>query len=100
MAYPINKNLENYSHVINIAYQLGCDAIKTDFVPDLNKLDLKGMKLFIAGGQFISKDKDFKTFVKNVENLKITNCSFGRNIFETENFKERIDIVLKTLGNS
>lgn len=100
MAYPVNKNLENYSHVINIAYQLGCDAIKTDFVPDLNKLDLKEMKLFIAGGQFIPKDEDFRTFVKNVENLKIASCSFGRNIFETENFKERIDIVLKTLGNS
>lgn len=95
MGYPIegNKNLKTYSHVINIAHQLGCDAIKTDFVNFFDKLDLKGMKLSIAGGQFIPKDEDFEIFVKNVKNLKIASCSFGRNIFESENYKKRINFV-------
>lgn len=95
MGYPIegNKNLETYSHVINITHQLGCDAIKTDFVNFFDKLDLKGMKLFIAGGQLIPKDEDFETFVKNVKNLKIASCSFGRNIFEAEDYQKRINFV-------
>lgn len=95
MGYPIegNKNLENYSHVINIAHQLGCDAIKTDYSLELNKMDLKGMKLFIAGGQCLRKNNDFENFVKNVENLKTASCSFGRNVFESENFQERINFV-------
>lgn len=99
MGYPIekNKNLKNYSHVIDIAHKLGCDAIKTDFCDFLDELDLRGMKLFIAGGELVQKDEDFEAFVKKVENLKIASCSFGRNIFEAENYKERINTVLRVL---
>jgi len=95
MGYPVegNKNLESYSHVINTAYKLGCDAIKTDFVDFFDKLDLKGMKLFIAGGELVRKDIDFETYVKKVDNLKIASYSFGRNIFEAENYKKRINLI-------
>lgn len=96
MGYPIesNKNnLKNYSHIIDIAHQLGCDAIKTNYTNFLDKLDLKGMKLFVAGGQIIPKNDGFETFVKNIENLKTTSYSFGRNIVEAENYKERINFI-------
>lgn len=96
MGYPVtkeNNNLEIYSHIVDITHQLGCDAIKTDFVDFLDKLDLKGVKLFIAGGSIIPKDDDFETFAKKIEHLKTTSYSFGRNIFEAENYKKRINFV-------
>jgi len=97
MAYPKIKNDTNYQHVIDIINQLNCDAIKTDYYSQLTNLNLYKLRLFIAGGEYISNDKDFKTFVKNVEKLKIASCSFGRNIFETEDYQQRINFVLKSL---
>lgn len=97
MAYPKIKNDSNYQHVIDTVNQLNCDAIKTDYYPKLIDLNLGKLKLFIAGGEYISNDKDFKMFVKNVEKLKIASCSFGRNIFESKNPKQRIKFILSSL---
>ena len=97
MAYPKIKNDTNYQHIIDIVNQLNCDAIKTDYYPQLINLNLYKLRLFIAGGEYISNNKDFKTFVKNVEKLKTASCSFGRNIFESENPKQRINFILSSL---
>lgn len=93
MAYPKIKDDLNYQHVIDIVHQLNCDAVKTDYYPNLNRFNIYNLKLFIAGGKFIPNDHDFEIFAQNVNNLKIASCSFGRNIFESKNFKERINFV-------
>jgi len=93
MAYPQIKNNQNYQHVLDITNQLGCNAIKTDYYPNLINLNLYQLKLFIAGGKYIPNNNNFQTFVKNVEKLKIANCSFGRNIFESKNYQKRINFV-------
>jgi len=54
------------------------------------------MKLFIAGGNYI-EDENFKKFVKKVRDLKIASASFGRNIFESENPRQRINFVIENL---
>ena len=55
------------------------------------------MKLFIAGGELIPENENFEIFVKSIDNLKIASCSFGRNIFESNNYQERINNVLRIL---
>jgi len=97
MGYPKIKNKKNYQHVIDIVHHLGCDAIKTDFSPYLESLQLNNLKLFIAGGSFIPNDDDFQKFVKNIEKLKTASLSLGRNIFESKNYINRIKLVSSTI---
>jgi len=97
MGYPSAK-FENpdYQIISNIAKEIGCDYFKTDLYEGIEHLDLKGMNLFIAGGEFLA-DNDFKEFVGRVVNLDIASLSFGRNIFESDKPLERINFVLNQL---
>jgi len=93
MGYPKIKDKQNYQHIVDIAHDLKCDAIKTDFSPYLSNLKLNGLKLFIAGGNFIPDDNDFQKFVEDIEKLKTASFSIGRNIFESKNYIDRIKLV-------
>jgi hypothetical protein len=96
MGYPSKLyNNPNYQLIADIAFRIGCDFFKTDFFIGIDKLNLQGMKIFIAGGKFMEQ-KQFENFVKEVEKLKIASASFGRNIFESDNFIERINFVINT----
>ncbi|MFA5173664.1 MAG: hypothetical protein WC438_00620 [Candidatus Pacearchaeota archaeon] len=94
MGYPSKKfKNPNYQIVANIAKEIGCDFFKTDYSDDLGRLNLYGMKLFIAGGPYLEEEQ-FKDFSKKVEKLKIASASFGRNIFEANKPEERINFVV------
>jgi len=95
MGYP-SKNYKNpdYQKIADVALEIGCDFFKTDFFEGINKLNLHGMKLFIAGGPWM-EEQEFEEFVKKVENLKSASASFGRNIFDSDNPEERINFVLE-----
>ena len=97
MGFPAAENCDFYQHIADIAKRLGCDALKTDLFEGIEKLDLGEMRLCIGGGQFMEEEK-FDQFVKEVAALKIASCSFGRNIFEVLNYRERIKKVLQELG--
>lgn len=86
-----------YTHIINIASRLGCDAIKTDLFDEIENADLNGMYLFIGGGPYLT-DQEFQQFLIQVEALKTASASFGRNIFEAENYIDRINLVKSTLS--
>ncbi len=94
MAFPsdeLEEDINNYIHTIDIASRLGCDALKTHFFTGIEKLDLKGMYLFIGGGDLIVDESEFDSFIGKVGDLKIASYSFGRNIFEADNYVERIN---------
>jgi DhnA family fructose-bisphosphate aldolase class Ia len=98
MGYPSEKYGDvDYQIVADVAHEIGCDFFKTDFFNGVRNLDLHGMKLFIAGGEYL-EDNDFEKFVDDVEKLKVASASFGRNIFEADNPKERINFVLEKFG--
>lgn len=95
MGYPSEKWEDpDYQIVADIAKEIGCNYFKTDFSKNLVSLNLHGMKLFIAGGEFLESPK-FEQFVTDVENLKIASASFGRNIFESDSPKERINLIIE-----
>ena len=97
MGYP-SKNYANldYQIVADAAKEIRCNFFKTDLNQNINKINLHGMKLFIAGGNYI-EDENFKKFVKKVRDLKIASASFGRNIFESEDPRQRINFVIENL---
>jgi DhnA family fructose-bisphosphate aldolase class Ia len=101
MGFPaegVTSSLVLGKYIVDITYRLGCDAVKTDYFPEIQKLDTKGLYLFIGGGEYVSSEQNFEKFVSNVEALKVASCSFGRNIFEAKNCKERINNVLSQLN--
>jgi len=80
------------NHIINLAARLGCDAIKTKLFDGIENVDLKGMYLVIGGGPYLP-NQEFQNLITKVESLKIANASIGRNIFEAENYLERIKFI-------
>lgn len=103
MGFPEKRpvaDISIYHHIADIAKRLDCDALKTDLFDGIDKLDLKGMKLFIGGGPFIITERDFVKFINDVEKLKTASCSIGRNIFEAKNYQERIKSVLNVFHPS
>lgn len=99
MGFPAEEveNCDFYQHIADMAQRLGCDVLKTDLFADIGKLDLGRMKLCIGGGKWMEEVK-FDQFIKEVAVLKTASCSFGRNIFEALNYRERIKKVLQVLG--
>ncbi|MEK6859796.1 MAG: hypothetical protein AABX54_03200 [Nanoarchaeota archaeon] len=98
MGYPSEKYKNpDYQIVANAAHEIGCDYFKTDLIDNMNKINLRGMKLFIAGGPYLNDD-NFKKFVEKVKKIGNASVSFGRNIFESKNYQSRINLVIKKLG--
>ena len=97
MGYPEKHwKTPDYQIIANIAHQIGCDFFKTDLVDQLSTIDLHGMPLFIAGGNYLTTPA-FKKFVNKTKTLKLANASFGRNIFESNDPTQRINYVLSKL---
>jgi hypothetical protein len=85
-----------YPHIVEVAKELDVDILKTDYCDEIKKLDLGKLKLCIGGGPLIPKD-DFEQLVMNVASLNKASYSFGRNIFEAENYKDRVELILRNL---
>ena len=99
MGFPAQEvdNCDFYQHIADMAHKLGCDVLKTDLFKGIEKLELRGMKLCIGGGPYLDEEK-FDQLIADVMDLKTASCSFGRNIFESLNYRERIEKVLQALG--
>jgi hypothetical protein len=99
MGFPPDNiiNCSYYQHIADIARRLDCDAFKTDYFAGLEHLNLGKMKLFIGGGKYISDNTKFRNFANQVADLKIASCSFGRNIFESDDPAKRINLVIGKL---
>ena len=92
MAFPENENNCNYQHIIDIVKKLGCDAIKTDYFEGMGSADFGNLKLFVAGGP-VQNDTDFEKSVLDISKLGSASYSFGRNIFEIPNYRQRIKLI-------
>ncbi len=90
------SEVDFYQAIVDTVVRLGCDAFKTDLFDGIKQLNLEGMPLFIGGGPYLN-DFDFNKFINQVVTIPDVNCSFGRNIFEADNYEQRIKSVLAKL---